>query len=149
MPKNRSVFLDSSVVFAAVLSETGGARKLFHLGEAGILKLVVGPNVLRECDEVIRRKTPTSLPTLAQLLSLGRVDTTTPPTKREIALARTYVEYEPDSHVLAEALHSSADWFTTHDKEHFLKKHMEWNLPMKIGTPGDLLQMLQSDFTLS
>ena len=88
MPKNRSVFLDTSVVIAGVLSESGGARKLFHLGEAGILRLLVGPNVLRECDEVVRRKTPTSLSTLAQLLSIGRVETTSPPSKKEIALAR-------------------------------------------------------------
>lgn len=146
-PKNRSVFLDTSVVFAAVLSESGGARKLFRLGEAGMLQLLVGPNVLRECDEVVRRKMPASLSSLAQLLSLGSVETVTPPTKKEISLARTYVEYEPDAHVLAEAIHSSAGWFVTHDKEHFLKKRKEWDLLIKIGTPGDLIQALKDNFT--
>jgi predicted nucleic acid-binding protein len=148
MPKNRSVFLDTSAVFAAVLSESGAARKLFHLGEAGILSLVIGPNVLRECDDVVRRKIPTSLSTLAQLLSIGRVETTPSPTRKEIVLARTYVDYEPDAHVLAEAIHSAANWFITHDKEHFLKVRKEWNLPLKIGTPGDLIQILKEDFTL-
>jgi len=63
--KNLRVFLDTSVVFAAVLSPTGGARKLFLLAEARILRLAVGPTFLKECDEVIRRKAPVSLPTLA------------------------------------------------------------------------------------
>jgi predicted nucleic acid-binding protein len=148
IPKNRSVFLDTSVVFAAVLSESGGARKLFYLGEVRVLHLLIGPNVLRECDEVVRRKAPTSLSTLAQLLAIGRVETTASPTKKEIALARTYVAYEPDAYVLAETMQSNAGWLITHDKEHFLKAHKKWDLPFLIGTPGDLLQSLKEDFTI-
>ena len=36
--KIRKVFLDTSVVFAAVLSLIGGALELFLLGKAGSLK---------------------------------------------------------------------------------------------------------------
>ena len=32
------VFLDASALFAAVYSETGGARLLFKLGEAGAIE---------------------------------------------------------------------------------------------------------------
>ena len=60
-----------------------------------------------------------------------------------------YVAYEPDAYVLAEAVCSSADWFVTHDKEHFLKVRKKWDLPMKIGTPGDLIQTLKDDFAPS
>ena len=146
--KNRKVFLDTSVIFAAVPSPTGGARKLFQLGEAGMLKLVIGPNVLRECDEVVRRKVPSSLPALAQLLSLGQVGTTIPPTKRHIVLARSIVEYKPDALVLAEAISARPDWFVTHDKEHFLKERKGAGLTFNIGTPGDLIQALKDDLTL-
>jgi predicted nucleic acid-binding protein len=146
--KNRKVFLDTSVIFAAVLSPAGGARKLFQLGEAGMLKLVIGPNVLRECDEVVRRKVPSSLPALAQLLALGQVETSTAPTKRHIVLARSIVEYEPDTLVLAEAVSALPDWFVTHDKEHFLKKRKGSGLTSDIGTPGDLIQALKGGFTL-
>jgi predicted nucleic acid-binding protein len=146
--KSRKVFLDTSVIFAAVLSPTGGARKLFQLGEAGMLKLVIGPNVLRECDEVVRRKVPSSLPALAQLLALGQVETSIAPAKRQIALARSIVEYEPDALVLAEAISARPDWFITHDKEHFLKERKGSNPAFNIGTPGDLIQTLKDDFTL-
>ena len=54
-PKNLRVFLDTSVVFAAVLSPTGGSRQLFLLGEVGSLTLIVGPTVLQECEQVVRR----------------------------------------------------------------------------------------------
>ena len=138
-PINRKVFLDTSVVFAAVLSPTGGARKLFQLGEAGLLKLFMGPNVLRECDEVVRRKAPASLSTLAQLLEIGRVEITPAPTRKMAEITRSMVGYEPDANVLAEAIGAEPDWFVTHDKEHFLKELKESDFVFLIGTPGDLI----------
>jgi predicted nucleic acid-binding protein len=146
--KSRKVFLDTSVVFAAVLSPTGGGRKLFQLGEAGLLKLFIGSNVLRECDEVVRRKAPASLPILAQLLEIGRVETTPTPTKKMIEIARSIIGYEPDAYVLAEAISAETDWFVTHDKEHFLKERKDLDLNFYIGTPGDLIQSMKADFTL-
>jgi predicted nucleic acid-binding protein len=140
------IFLDSSVIFAAVLSPTGVARKLFHLAEAGLLKLIVSPNVLRECDEVVRRKSPSSLPPLAQLLATAAVETCPTPTSRQLATAKVYVKYLPDAHVLAGAIHASPDWLVTHDKEHFLKVRAESKLPFRIGTPGDLIQALKDEF---
>ncbi len=146
--KSVKVFLDTSVLFSAVLSSTGGARKLFLLGEAGLLDLVVGPNVLREADEVVRRKAPASLPLLAQLLEIGKVHSTSAPTPKQIESARKMVAYIPDAHVLAEAIRSEADWFVTHDKEHFLKAKAALNLSFEVGTPGDLLQKYRNEFYL-
>jgi predicted nucleic acid-binding protein len=148
MPKSRSIFLDTSVVFAAVLSPTGGARKLFQLGEAGILKLIIGPGVLRECDEVVRRKAPATLPVLAQLLDIGRVEITQAASPISMEMALSIVEYEPDARVLAEAISARPDWLITHDKEHFLKERQNTSLAFHIGTPGDLLQDIKTDFTL-
>ena len=145
---NLRIFLDTSVLFAAVLSPTGGARKLFLLAEGRILRLVVGPTVLKECDEVIRRKAPGSLPTLAQLLAAAQMETSAAPTKSQIKAAQAYVRYPPDARVLAEAIHAKPDWFVTHDKEHFLRSHGKFNLPFEVGTPGDLIQTFKDDFTL-
>jgi predicted nucleic acid-binding protein len=141
--KKPRVFLDTSVLFSAVLSPTGGARKLFLLGEADVLDLLVGRHVLREADEVVRRKAPTSLPLLAQLLELGNVETVPAPTQKQIESARSVITYPPDAYVLAEAIRSEADWFVTHDKEHFIKARSSIRLPLIIGTPGDFLQQFK------
>ena len=146
--KNLKIFLDTSVLFSAVLSSTGGGRKLFHLAEAGLLQLIVGPTVLREADEVVRRKTPASLPLLAQLLEAGQVETYSAPTPKQIEFARSLVAYMPDARVLAEAIRAEADWFVTHDREHFLKAKKGINLSFEIGTPGDLLQTFKDEFYL-
>jgi predicted nucleic acid-binding protein len=146
--KKPRVFLDTSVLFSAVLSETGGARKLFHLGEAGLLQLLMGPTVLAEADEVVRRKVPASLPVLARLLDAGQVETTLPPLPKHIESAQKLVAYIPDARVFAEAIRAEVDWFLTHDKEHFLKQISRVDVAFEIGTPGDFLQRLKDDFYL-
>ena len=147
MKRSRRIFLDTSVIFSAVLSDTGGARKLFRLGEAGVIQLIVGPNVLRECEEVLRRKVPASLPTLAYLLELGLVEIVSNPVDDFIEQAQAIVAYQPDAYVLAEAIGAEPDWFVTHDKEHFLKIRQDTRLPFQVGTPGDLIQHLENEFT--
>ncbi|MBX3038572.1 MAG: PIN domain-containing protein [Anaerolineales bacterium] len=139
--------MDTSAVFAAVLSPSGGARKLFLLGEAGMLHLVVGPAVLQECQEVVERKAPNSLPTLAQLLSSASLETSGEPTKKQISAAKEHIQYAPDARVLAEAMIAKPNWFVTHDKEHFLKHRSKIKLPFEIGTPGDVLQWFKDNFT--
>jgi predicted nucleic acid-binding protein len=146
--KKPRLFLDTSVIFAAVLSPSGGARKLFLLGEAGLMQLVVGPTVLRECQEVIQRKSPASLPILAQLMANASFETSQAPTQKQIDAAEAYVQYKPDARVLAEAMLAKPDWFVTHDKEHFLKHRSKINLPFEIGTPGDVLQRFKDDYIL-
>jgi predicted nucleic acid-binding protein len=147
-PKNLRVFLDTSVLFAAVFSPTGGARKLFQLAEARVLRLVVGPTVLSEADEVVRRKAMASRPVLAQLLDAGGVEISPAPTEMQVEEARQHVQYAPDARVLAEAIRSQPDWFVTHDKEHFLNEKQELKLALAIGTPGDLIQSIKDGLYL-
>jgi predicted nucleic acid-binding protein len=110
------------------------------------MRLVVGPTVLRECQGVIQRKNPTTLPDLAQLLASGLVETSQAPTSRQVDAAKAYVQYAPDAHVLAEAILAKPDWFVTHDKEHFLKHRSRIDLSFEIGTPGDVLQRYKDEF---
>lgn len=134
------------MIFAAVLSKTGGSRKLFQLGEASVLKLIVGPSVLRECETVVERKAPGSLPGLARLLDLGGVSISPPASEKDLSAARAIVYHAPDAQVLAEAIAAQVDWLITHDKAHFLVVENA-DLGLRIGTPGDLIQALEDDFT--
>ena len=119
---------------------------MFLLGEEGVLDLIVGPNVLREANEVVRRKTPDSLPLLAQLLAAGHVETSSNPTEKEVEMAQTRVLYLPDAIVLGEAIAAQPDWFITHDKEHFLNQRSNLQLSFAIGTPGDLILALKVNY---
>ena len=141
-----TLFLDTSVIFAAILSPGGGARRLFQLGEWGLVRLLVGPRVLQECETVVRRKAPQSLPLVALLLEAAHVEVSSSADDASLAKAFSLVAYRPDAYVLAEALSASPDWFVTHDKAHLLKVQPEEILPLQVGTPGDVLQALAQEF---
>jgi len=57
------------------------------------------------------------------------------------------VAYKPDVYVLAEAKGAEPDWFITHDKAHFLYANQGSTLTIRIGTPGDLIQTMEDEFT--
>lgn len=143
MPSELCVFLDTSVLFAAVLSETGGARLILKLGEAGVLRLVVGPKVLREADSVLTRKAPKSRALFALLLDQAGVETGPIPDTGTSKRAEQVVDYVPDARILAEALAARADYFVTFDQQHFIDNPYVQDLPFFVGTPGEFLAWLR------
>lgn len=118
---------------------------LFRLAETRFLRIVLGPSVIRETDEVVRRKVTASLPDLANLLASARVEQGPGARPTDLERALQLVNYPPDGRVLAEALRAQPDWFVTHDKEHFLKGKLKQHLPFQIGTPGDLIQFIRNE----
>lgn len=137
------IFFDTSALLAAVLSAGGGARAILKLGESGVVHLWVGPTVLREADEVFRRKAPDLLPLLAALLHQAQVQVGPAATAEQQARAVAAVNYAPDAWIVAEALTCQVDYFVTHDQEHLLHDPRLNDLPFQIGTPGDCLAWLR------
>lgn len=140
-----SGFLDISVLFAAILSPTGGARAILTLAEQDAIRLWVGPVVLREADEVFRRKAPDLLPLLAALLDRAQVMVAPLASADDQAKAAATVDYAADAHVLVEALASGADFFITHDEAHFLRNPLIQTLSCRVGSPGDFLTWIRTE----
>jgi len=147
-PKSPEIFLDTSVIIAAVMSPTGGARLLFHLAHADTVKLLVGSGVLGEAEEVMRRKAPELLGVLAQLLDEAGIEISKPPTPAQQKKAQSMLSYSPDANVLAQAMAAKPDWLVSHDKEHFVGNPALDELPFKIGTPGDVIAWLREHLSL-
>jgi predicted nucleic acid-binding protein len=143
MRKTPEIFLDTSVIIAAVMSPTGGARLLFHLAQAGTVKLLVGSGVLKEAEEVIRRKAPELLGLLAQLLDEAGIEISKPPTAAQQKKAKSLLSYSPDANVLAQAMAAKSDWLVSHDKKHFVGNPGLDDLPFRLGTPGDVIAWLR------
>ena len=144
------VFLDTSVLFAAVWSESGGSRLILKLGEAGAVSLWVGPSVLQEADAVLECKSPESGPHMALLLDRAQVQVGPRAGTAALAQAKSAVEYAPDAKVLAEALELKVDYFVSLDREHLVGNPQTESLPFSVGTPGDFLdwyrrQVLESE----
>lgn len=133
------VFLDTSVLFAAVLSESGGSRLILNLGEAGAVQLWVGPRVLQEAEAVLARKASESKALFALLLDRAKVSVGPEPDDSAFAEARTVVDYSPDARILGEALAAEVDYLVSLDCKHLVGNPRASKLPFPIGTPGDFL----------
>ncbi|MBN1425112.1 PIN domain-containing protein [Candidatus Fermentibacteria bacterium] len=133
------VLLDTSALFAAVWSDTGGARQILRLGEARAISLWVGPRVLEEAEAVLDRKSPGSKRYFALLLDRSEVRLGGQSDAASVDLARSVIGYVPDAAVVAEALTLKADYLVSFDREHLVGNPRAGELPFPIGTAGDFL----------
>lgn len=138
------LFLDTSVLFAALLSAGGGARLLLKLGESGLLQVVLGPRVLAELDGVVRRKAPDLRPTVALLLDAAGCEIGPAPDAAQRSEAGRLLSYAPDAQIVAEALAADVDYLVSLDREHLVDNRDMDALPFPVGTPGDCLGWLRS-----
>jgi predicted nucleic acid-binding protein len=137
------IFLDTSVIIAAVMSPAGEARLLFHLARAGTILLFVGKGILGETEEVMRRKAPELIGLLAQLLDEAGIEIPAAPTPKQQRLSDSLIDYAPDANVLAQVISANPDWLASHDKVYFLGNPALQDLPFIIGTPGDIVKWLR------
>lgn len=135
----KKVFLDTSALFAAVYSETGGARLILKMGEAKVISLWIGPWVLQETENVIERKSPQSKTYLALLLERSGVQIGEQPRESTLQQASSVIEYLPDAQIVAEAMLIGADYFVSFDRKHLVGNPRAKELPFPIGTAGDFL----------
>jgi predicted nucleic acid-binding protein len=140
MPARAKVFLDTSALFAGIWSAEGGARMILKLGEAGAIRLWVSSQVLREIEEVLRRKAPAALGTLAVLLHQSNIEVTPAPTAELIQQSERLTGHAGDAQVLAAAWLAEADYLVTLDRAHFLDNlTLRQAMSFPLGTPGDFL----------
>lgn len=133
-----AVFVDSSVLFAAVLSPTGGSAKLFTLDK---IKPQTSKVVLAEVERNVRAKGENyhidRFFMLADKLEL--LDQV--PNNLLIASAKKAI-VEKDAVILAEAKQIKAKILVTLDKKHFLSAGAKKFLaPGKILTPKELIEL--------
>lgn len=134
----KTVFLDSSVLFSAINSPTGGSSKLFTLKD---IKLVTSKLVLTEVERNVRKKLLSfHLERYFTLVKKIEILTQTPNT-RLINQARKVV-VEKDVVLLAEAKQAETDYLVTLDKKHFLTEEVkEFLRPQKPITPKMLFHL--------
>jgi predicted nucleic acid-binding protein len=138
----RCVFLDSSVLYAAVFSATGPARRLILQGLQGSATLCISDLVLEETKRNLTNNAPETLPyfmIIADLLS----PQATRPTKAEVLRAAQLVHLK-DAPIVAAAAKAKADYLATHDVKHLLAQSLaiEQAYGITVLTPAELLRIL-------
>lgn len=132
------VYLDASVIIAALLSPTGGSAKLLEFVKLGAVAGVVSQTVIDEVEEhsFKIRKSHKEIRKFIQENSIivrERID------EFESAPFKDLIE-EEDIHVVAGARLTKCDYLVTLDKKHLLKEEVKKILkPLKVVAPKEIL----------
>ena len=139
----KRIFLDSSVLFAAVNSPTGGSAKLFTFKN---ITLFVSPLVLAEVERNCRKKLHTyHLDRFFYLVSLC-VNLDQQPEECSIKKAQQAI-HEKDAVILAEVKQNTCDIVVSLDIKHFFTKEARAFLkPTQIMTPKEVIELFEKDF---
>jgi predicted nucleic acid-binding protein len=138
----RRIFLDSSVLYAAVFSASGPARRLILKGMEGSIALSLSDLVLEETKRNLTKNAPSALPSFAILADLFS-PVIIQPTKGQVLKAAQIVHYK-DAPIVAAAVKANADYLATHDVKHLLShaKAIADAYVITVLTPADLLSVL-------
>lgn len=138
------IFLDSSVIIAALLSPQGGSGRILELCEAKIIKGIISKDVVREIQEAIERKLPELKSSFKKLLKISRLRTIKQIKSSWRHKAKRWISYEKDALILAGAKQANVDFLLTLDLKHFIKDQtVAQKSGLKIYTPGDFLNILR------
>lgn len=135
------VYLDASVIIAALLSSSGGSAKLIELGNMGVLVTITSQTVI---DEVINNssKIKKSEKQVLDHIFKNKILVSERVDAQEMEDFSQVVESK-DAHVLAGATSTKCTHIATLDKKHLLQpKVKRYMKPIKIKTPGEVLQEL-------
>lgn len=133
----KRVFLDSSVLFTAVNSPTGGSAKLFTLSN---ISLLTSPVVLTEVERNIRKKLQAYHLERFFLLAGKLTIIDQIPDETLIRKARKVIVAK-DAVILADAKMSPCTILVTLDRKHFFTEEVRTFVkPMRILLPKDLIE---------
>lgn len=141
------VFLDSSVIIAALLSTTGASAKILTLSEGGIVEAYITDEVREEVIEVVQRKFPEAVDLVKELLK--KTCTCVKATKSKVkGNPQDWIKDPKDVKILLGAKQCKVDILLTLDLKDFIKeKTVAEKSKLKIQTPGDFLNEVFSQFT--
>jgi predicted nucleic acid-binding protein len=137
------LFLDASVLIAAVGSERGGSSLVLAICRENHAQAVSSRIVLLEAERNIRRKLGAdALLRFYQQVANLDLELVSSPTPDE-SEAQARIINSKDAHVLAAALKGRVDVLLTLDRKHFLVRQVRAaGLPFAMMTPGDYLRSL-------
>ncbi|MFH1906996.1 MAG: putative toxin-antitoxin system toxin component, PIN family [Chloroflexota bacterium] len=112
------VFVDSSVLFAAIYSSTGHSADLLQMGVSGKITIVISDDVIEETRRNLEISKPEKLTDLNKALSIAGFEIITVPRNEVLAAAQRVAA--KDAHIIAAAKVAKADMLVSFDKKHIL-----------------------------
>ena len=139
-----SVFLDSSVLIAAMISSTGRARELLVRGIRGEVRLVSSDLVLTETERNVLQKAPAAMPVFELLRQILDADLVEPSTALLDQCMRSI--HPKDAPIVAAAAFAQVAWLATYDRKHLLTQReiVATQFSVTLATPEEVLSSLRA-----
>jgi putative PIN family toxin of toxin-antitoxin system len=139
------VFLDASVLFAAVYSTTGSAHDLVLLAVADQVQVLISQDVMDEVERNLTKKVPEKIDTLHQLMQLIEPEMVNDPTTAAVQATAEYVAAK-DAPIVAAAIAAQPDYLVTYDRKHLLEPpEVAQRSGLTIVTPDIVITAIQED----
>lgn len=137
-----SVFIDSSVYFAASYSASGSARDLFHAAALEQIRIVLSPKVLIETERNILESAAHAHRAFLEFRDMLPHRLVTP--SDELVSEAGLIVVAKDAPIVAAAYSASADFLATYDRRDLLSKRQEIRTAfgLVVATPQEILAVL-------
>ncbi len=135
-----NLFLDSSALFAGIVSSTGAARALLLLSESDQIIITISEQVVAETERAIARKVPKALADLRKTILASKAQIVHAPTTAEVNANLQLISHQSDVPILVAAMKAEVDYLVTHNRIHFIDDiSVAEKSGLRIGSPGDAL----------
>lgn len=139
------IFLDASVLFAAVYSSSGSARDLILLAVEGRIQVVISQDVLEEVQRNLSKKAPETIDVFRQLMRLIDPVVVADPAAAAVRAVEAYVVAK-DAPIVAAAIATQPDYLVTYDRKHLLDPpEVAQKSGLTIVTPDVVVAAVQED----
>ena len=143
MPKP-NLFLDSSVLFAGVVSADGASRALLLLAESGLIAITVSEQVVTETERALARKVPRALPLYREALHSTGLRIVRDPLPEQVAQSADLVRHRADVPIVLAAIHARVDALVALDRRHWVDdSDVAARSGLRIGTPASILSWVR------
>jgi len=139
-----NLFLDSSALFAGIVSSTGAARALLLLAESDQITITLSEQVVVETERAIARKVPQALADLREAILASKAQIVHDPAPAEVRANLELISHPADVPILMAAMKTKVDYLVTHNRLHFINDPaVAVKANLRIGTPGDALNWVR------
>ncbi len=134
------LFLDSSALFAGIVSPSGAARALLLLAEAGLITVTVSEQVVAETERAVARKVPRALMTYREAMRSTGLRIVHPPSPEDVESHHDIIAHPADVPIVVAAMRAGVDYLVTFNRRHFVDDPgVAVRSGLRIGAPGDAL----------
>jgi predicted nucleic acid-binding protein len=139
-----NLFLDSSALFAGIISSSGAARAPLLLAESDQITLTLSEQVVAETERAMARKVPQALADLRAAILASKAQIVRDPDSAEVRANLELISRPPDVPILLAAMKANVDYLVTHNRVHFMDDpDVAVKANLRIGTPGDALNWVR------